>query len=231
MAENINNGNTNKNRADNEELKKLRKENSELKTQFAELNAQMKMLMELMANNNKTTTEEKVDESKEMILVGSRAFSTTALANFDCSICYNFECGEEKEISVSDMREILRENMYKNNKALFQKGLFYFADDKNYERFNIKFVKDLSQQNVIRIITMANRNEMIREINELTDNKHNVEILHTFLYMVAEMLSSNNISLGSWKYDNRVELENYVGVKIDDIIANSGMYKALKRMR
>lgn len=214
-----------------EDFIKIKKRNKELEKQMQDLNktliamqSQLSSLSQI-ANNDDNIKNEKDEE----IIIGCRAFSGCPISNLDESIAFKLECGEEKYVLVDDLKELLKDNMYKHNKVLFQKGIFYFVDEKNYDRFRIKKEKDLTPENICRILLLEDSNKMITEFNALTNSKADATIMHTVLFMIAMLLDDENRPLKDWDYDNRVILEKYIGetFKFDTIKANVNWYKYL----
>lgn len=222
---------TSNNNGDNEDFAKIKQRNKDLEAQMQEMNralvAMQSQMLELgqTANNGDNVQNEKDEE----VVIGCRAFSGCPLSNLDESIAFKLECGEEKYILVDDLKELFKDNMYKHNKVLFQKGVFYFTDESNYERFRIKKEKDLTPSNICRILLLQDINSVITEFNALTNSKTDATIMHTVLFMIAMLLDDEKRPLKDWDYDNRVVLEKYIGetFKFDTIKANVNWYKYL----
>src|SRR5574344_1244173 len=120
-------------KAENKKLKAdLKNQTNSFESQFNELKAQIELLAKANMSRSQIVETHKEEEPKE-VAVGCRAFSGAALANNDGSIVYTFNGGEEKFIDMEDLKQVLRENGQRNNKRLFQNGLFYFVDEKFYK--------------------------------------------------------------------------------------------------
>lgn len=169
---------------------------------------------------------------KENVKIGCRAFSGITLSTRDESIQYSFEVGDEKDIPIDDLKQLLKENGTRNNKRLFEKGLFYFVDEEDYKTFGIKPRVDLSIENIKRIVTEPDIDKMIREVKEMTKDKVDWAITHSLKFTIAQMwVDKDNQPLKDWTYANRVALENYFGNKFDDLIAGIGLYNFVKQSR
>lgn len=169
---------------------------------------------------------------KESARIGCRAFSGVTLSTGDESIQYSFEVGDEKDIPLDDLKQLLKENGTRNNKRLFEKGLFYFVDPEDYKTFGIKPRVDLSIENIKRVVTEPDIDKMIREVKEMTKDKVDWAITHSLKFTIAQMwVDKENQPLKNWTYANRVALENYFGNKFDDLIAGIGLYNFVKQSR
>lgn len=210
-----------------EELEKQKQANEDFKKQFEQMQAQMLLLTKAMTQNvggAQTTTE----DDDEMVEVCCRVFSGLGMTNNAGTSQINFKCGESKFISASDLKDFLKEGI-RNNKALFAKSLLFFTNEENYNKFKIRKIVDLSEENVLNIIQTKNTNEMIRKVNTLTNNLYDDAVLYTFKFMIADMLMNNK--LGGWSYESRDALEKHLGVKFDVLISNAGMYKQFKNIK
>ena len=169
---------------------------------------------------------------KEEVRIGCRAFSGITLSTRDESIQYTFEVGDEKDIPIEDMKQLLKENGTRNNKKLFEKGLFYFVDKEDYKTFGITPRVDLSIENIKRIVTEPDIDKMLREVKEITKDKVDWAVTHSLKFTIAQMwVDKETQPLKNWTYANRVALENYFGNKFDDLIASIGLHNFVKQSR
>lgn len=215
-----------------EQNKKLKDQNEEQKLSFEKRFLKMQEQIESLLNNGlvqNTKTENLISEETE-ILVGCRAFSGATLSNVDGSISIVFVGGEEKYIEIEDMKSLLKENVTRNNKLLFMNGLFYFVNEEYYKKFNIKKNIDLSEKNIIDILLTPDIDKMINKVKDLTNDKHNTSVTHTFQFFVAKLLVDSKHPLAMWKYESRMALETYLENKFDELIAYSGVYQLLKEL-
>jgi hypothetical protein len=218
-----------------EETENLQKENNKLKetilkqqddfsAKFNQMQAQLDTLLKIVGS---TTKQTKVEDSEEDIAIGCRVFAGLSMSTPDGMQNITFRCGEQKFISLEDLVIYLKESK-RNNKSLFANGLLYFYDEKYYDKFKIKKLVDLSEENILKILLIEDKNEMIRKVSELTNGLKKKFVTHTFKFIIADMLVRNPLKLKFWNYDSRIELENYIGVKFDTLIANAGMYRSIK---
>lgn len=213
-----------------EQLKKDNKEKddeiNELKNSFNDLKEKLDLL--LMAGNmqNKNFNLESED-----ILVGFRGVYGGALSNKDGSLQYKFEANEEKYIDSEDLKILFKESGIKNNKKLFEDDMFYFVDEKNYSKFKIKKRVDLSKENILNLLTMDDVNDTIIELNKMTNNKIDFNVMHVFQYQVARLIIDKDSKLKEWKYENRTTLERYINQKFDDLLAHIGAVELLGRTK
>lgn len=202
-----------------QQIEEMQKQMQQMATMFAMLqNGGMNF-----ANNS---------SQKENVRIGCRAFSGIPLSTRDESIQYSFEVGDEKDIPIDDLKQLLKENGTRNNKRLFEKGLLYFVDEDDYKTFGIRPRVDLSIENIKRIVTEPDIDKMIREVKEMTKDKVDWAITHSLKFTIAQMwVDKDNQPLKDWTYANRVALENYFGNKFDDLIAGIGLYNFVKQSR
>lgn len=201
-----------------------------MQAQMVEMQKQFSSMLAIMNNGGNAQKEEK--REKEYVRVGCRTFSGATLCTKDESIQYLFEAGDVKDILAEDMKLIFRDSGLRNNKALFEKGLFYFLDEEDYNTYGIRPRVDLSVENIKRIVTQHDVDKMIREVKEMTKDKADLSIVHSLKFTIAQMwIDKENQPLKNWSYENRVALENYFGNKFDDLIANIGLYNFVKANR
>lgn len=211
------------------DYKKIIEEQNKQIEQMQQQMQQMAAMFSMFQNAGAQVGQQK---GKENVLVGCRAFSGAVLSTKDESVQYNFEVGEEKEIPYDDLKLILKENGVRNNKRLFEKGLFYFVDEEDYRSFGIKPRVDLSVENIKRIVTEPDIDKMIREVKEITKDKVDWAVTHSLKFTIAQMwVDKENQPLKNWSYENRVALENYFGNKFDDLIAGIGLINFVKQSR
>lgn len=210
------------------EKEQLKKELEENQRTIKQMQEQMTALMKMMASNgggNATVGVSNNDD--ELVDVGCRCFAGLGMTNADGTQNIFFRCGERKSLTVGDLKSYLKENI-RNNKALFSNGLLFFYDESNYDKFRIKKVVDLDEDKVLDIITMADPNDMIRKVAEMTNNLKRDSVVYTLKYIIADMLIRKVDRLKEFTYANHDALEKYFGVKFDTLILNAQMYKFYK---
>ena len=208
----------------NEELKKIIESQAK---QIADLQASVSALIALAGNA--VNSEQPKKEEETTAVVGCRAFSGAPLVNQDESLNYSFACGEEKEIDISDLKDLLKDSGVRKNKLLFRDGIFYFKDPKYYNYFGIKNVVDLSDSAIKKIVLTDDVNSMIRKVKEITNDRMNFRVTHTLQFKVAQMIVDDSQPLMGWRYDARKALEDYLGIKFDDLVAYTGLYNILRK--
>lgn len=194
-----------------------------------ELKAQVQTLIALATKGNEPKEIQEEGNGIEYVTVGCRAFSGASLANKDESICYSFWVGEEKQIDIEDLKEVLKDSGLRRNKIWFEKGLFYFKDEKYYKYFAINKRVDLTWQNIKSIIMTPDIDLMIRKVKDLTKDKKDLAITHTLKYIIAQMLVDPSNPLLGFSYSSKVALENYFGNKFDELINYAGVYNILRK--
>lgn len=211
-------------RKTNEELKKTIETQA---SEIADLKEQVASLIALMGKA--VSAQQPKNEEEKTAVVGCRAFSGAPLVNQDESLNYSFACGEEKEIYISDLKDLLKDSGVRKNKILFRDGIFYFKDPQYYDYFGIKNVVDLSDSAIKKIVLTDDVNSMIRKVKEITNDRTNFRVTHTLQFKVAQMIIDDSQPLMGWRYDARKALEDYLGIKFDDLVAYTGLYSILRK--
>ena len=215
-------------KTENKEIEKkensnlLEKELKEKDTKIEELNNKLESLqkqIELLLQGN---TIQKIKDDYEEVEIGCRMFMKTPLVAQGGAKTFAVDGFGTRFIGVEDLRLYLKDSNPLNTR-LFEKDVFYFTDPENYKRFKIQKSKDLSTKNILRIIKLPDTNDMIREVAELTNNKLDFTVLHSFQYQVVKILLTSN-DLKNWDYDNRSTLERYLGQRFDDLKRSVNAY-------
>lgn len=201
------------------EMEKLREENAEKTKALEDLTRQFASMQELLnkmvlEKNSKAETKTEDDE----VLVGCRFINGGSFATNDNRMVCSFDRDEEKYVSAEDLKIYLKE-AGRNYRSLFEIDGFYFVDPKNYERFKIRKKIDLSREKIKEIVFAPTQHEVINRFNALTNNKSNFNVMHLFEYEVCKMLIDPTNPLMGWDYANRTALEDYIGIKFDELLA------------
>lgn len=226
QTKNINTENNNLN-----ELKRLREESlkkdrqiEELQNSFSLLQSQLSALLQMQSQL------QNVASNNEEIEIGNRMFLNTPLSaqNGNKVTLINGwgKSGENNMILAEDLKIYLND-INRKNLSLFEKDIFYFTDEKNYEKFRVKKTLDLSEKNILKIITMEDVNEMIGIVRDMTRNKTDFDVLQAFQYQVIRIMLTQDSELKNWNYDNRVALENYIGQKFTSLMVSINAYDAI----
>lgn len=129
---------------------------------------------------------------------------------------------EEQAIPVSDMKRFFRQRIVRQ---LFEDGLCYFAEPEDYALFNIRKYADLSNENLVGILTQENTNDIIRELDKLTNSKKNSGIVNCLVFRICDMIRKNELQ---WDYYIRKSIEQYFGVEFDRGIVTLNALEAFK---
>lgn len=195
-----------------EEIKEKKEveENSEvvaLKQQLEEMKKAMEVLM-----NNKAVEPSKiyVKEAEDEVIIGCRILQGVGWGDpnkDEGEIRLRFN--EEQSVTVSDMKKFFR---IASIRKLFEDGICYFSNEEDYALFNIRKHIDLSNENLINILNNKNANEIIRELDKLTNEKKNGSIVNCIVYRICDMIKTNELK---WDYYTRKAIEDYLGVEFD----------------
>ena len=186
------------------------KENEEvtaLKQQIEEMKKAMESLM-----SNKATEPSKVyvKEADNEVIIGCRMLQGVGWGDpnkDEGEIRLRFN--EEQTVTVSDMKKFFRQASIRK---LFEDGICYFANEEDYVLFNIRKYKDLSNGNLINILEKENINDVIRELDKITESKKNSSIVNCIVFRICDMIKNNELK---WDYYTRKAIEDYFGVEFD----------------
>lgn len=195
-----------------EEIKN--KENEEVLALKQQLEEMKKAMQELMKNNTQPsapiTQTLIVRDEKDEVTIGCRVLQGVGWSDptgnaGEIRLSFN----EEQTITVADMKTFFRQS---NVKRLFEDGLCYFTESGNYTLFNVRKYIDLSDENLIKILTQQNTNDVIRGLNELTDNKKNSSVVNCIVFRICDMIRKNVLT---WDYYTRKAIEEYFKMEFD----------------
>lgn len=211
---------TETNLATENEIKQLREENEQKTNAINDLSKQIATMQELvnklMASQLDNTKKEEIDKGD--VLIGCRFINGAAMATNDNRLVCKFDCDEEKYVPVEDFKRYLNE-ANRNLRNLFEIDGFYFVDPKDYDKFKIRKRLDLSHEKIKEIVFTKSLTNMIDKVNLLTNNKNDFNALHLFQYEICKMLVDPSSPLAGWNYENRIHLEDYIGIKFDELLA------------
>lgn len=176
---------------------------------FAELQAQMNLLMQQMSMRGNVSTSQVAEE----VEIGCRLFSGGVICNKTEDIMYSFGYSEIKEIPLVELKECFR-NQINNYKDLFAKGCFYFLDESYYKEFKIREFLDLSEETIVDML--INKGVAVPYQSEMMVNGHRENIVYlTVLYVVADLYREGKLQ--SWDFNKKKSFETYYNKRIDDV--------------
>lgn len=208
-----------------DELAKANSERDSMRSDMDALKAQMDMLLQMATGKSVAQKEEAVEEPD--VEIGYHGFTDMIVESTDSTVSLRFSPAEIKTIPYEDMKTILKENQFRKNKKLFEKDILYFVNEEDYARFKIRKNIDFSDEEIKEILFTPNKDDMLRKFKAFTNNGKDRTIVFIFQYRVVEMLLSPKKPLRNWDYENRLALEDYMGVKFDRLIEYSGIFKML----
>lgn len=181
-----------------------------LKAQLEEMKKAMEALINSKNETNIATNQIIVKNEEEEVIIGCRVLQGIGWADptgaaGEIRLSFN----EEQAISLSDMKRFFRQPQVKR---LFEDGLCYFVEPKYYALFNIRKYVDLSDENLINILTIKDTNEIVRQLNSLTDNQKNGNIVNCIVFRICDMIRKNVVTLD---YYTRKAIEDYFGMDFD----------------
>lgn len=190
----------------NEELDLLKKQMEEMKKMMLEL-SQENSLLKTAALQSKTNIT--LNNEEDEVIVGCRLIQGVGWGNVqDSAGVINLKYGEEKAITVSDMKKFFRDG---NVKKLFVDGICYFANPEDYEKFGIKDYLDLSEENLKELFSKE-INEIIGDLKKMTKDQRNINVVNCLIFRLCELVKDRKINLD---YYVRKGIEDYFGYTLD----------------
>ena len=190
----------------NEELDLLKQQMEEMKKMMLEL-SQENSLLKTAALQSKTNIT--LNNEEDEIVVGCRLIQGVGWGNVqDSAGVINLKYGEEKAITVSDMKKFFRNG---NVKKLFVDGICYFANPEDYEKFGIKDYLDLSEENLKELFSKE-INEIIGDLKKMTEDQRNINVVNCLIFRLCELVKDRKINLD---YYVRKGIEDYFGYTLD----------------
>jgi hypothetical protein len=193
-------------------LNKKEEPNTVQNSEMADMKAKMETLEKLLAlatMQNKTTTSN-VDE--EDVVLGCNMVYGVTLSDATGESKIELKYGTENTITESEFKRILRKS---STKDLLRDGIIYFANEDDYTKFKIAKYKDISDDILISIFSKERPilNDIISQLNVLTDNRKNDKVIHSILYRICNMLRNKEIK--DLSYEIRMGLEDYFNFKFE----------------
>ncbi len=199
-----------------EEKKELEKKEVVNSSESEEINALKKQLEEMqkammaMMANNIATQNSVANSDEDEVVIGCRVLQGIGWGNpKDTAGEIRLRFNEEQVVSVSDMKKFFRNYSVKK---LFIDGICYFKDKEDYAKFGIKNFVDLSNENLLNILTVGDTNTIVGKIAEITENKKNSNIVNCIIYRICDMIRKNQLT---WDYYTRKGVEQYLDVEFD----------------
>lgn len=179
-----------------------------LKQQLEEMKKAMEALMkervEIPSNKLVVTNEE------PETIIGCRVLQGIGWQDSTNTIGeIRLKFNEEISIPVNDMKRFLRQHSIRK---LFENGLCYFADKEDYKLFNIRQYVDLSDEHLEEVLSQSDINDIIRDLDEITDNQRNSSIVNCIIFRICDMIRKQTLS---WDYYTRKGIEGYFNMEFD----------------
>ena len=195
-----------------EEVKETKNQESEEMIALRKQIEEMKKAMELLMKNKANTPSERVyvKQAKDEVVIGCRVLQGIGWGRpEDPAGEIRLDFNEEQSVTVSDMKRFFRQNSIRR---LFEDGLCYFAEPENYTLFNIRKHIDLSNENLINILTQDDINDIIRNLD--------------IVFRICDMIRTNVLT---WDYYSRKAIEGYFDMEFDRGISTLTALDKIKR--
>ncbi len=196
----------------------LAEENASLKTQLNEMvenykEMQLQLQNMLLAQQNQVLVSSKLNDGSAV--VGCRIFNGATLSSPGGDVSIQIPYLDEVEITYSELREIFKSPFgYKN---MFKKGVLYFVNKDDYSKFNIKEEIDLSDDNLIDLLSKNSLTSIIDKVKIITKDKKDLMEMFALIYQMARLIDEKKVDLD---YSVRSNLEKYFDVDFESLIAN-----------
>ena len=209
-----------------EELNVVEKKSEEVDDLKKQLEEMKKAMAELIASQSQKTVSAPliVTPEEREVVIGCRVLQGIGwedpVEGGAGEVRLNFN--EEQAIPVSDMKRFFRQHVVRQ---LFEDGLCYFTKPEDYALFNIRKHIDLSNENLVSILTQENTNDVIRDLDKLTNNKKNSGIVNCLVFRICDMIRKSELQ---WDYYTRKSIEQYFGVEFDRGIVTLNAIEAFR---
>lgn len=206
------------------EIKEETQNNEEVDILKQQIEEMKKAMAELMASKAEIPSSKVVIKKEEdEVVIGCRVlqgigWGSPEDAAGEIRLSYN----EEQVVTVSDMKRFFRQAAIRK---LFEDGLCYFAEPENYVLFNIRKHIDLSDENLIKILDKKDANEIIRDLNKLTNEQKNSSIINCIIFRISSMIKEKKLV---WEYFTQASIEKYFGIEFERCIRTLQAVKSLR---
>lgn len=202
------------NKEENKELEKEvvvnPSESEEIIALKKQLEEMQKAMMAMMTNNMVAQNSMANNSEEDEVVIGCRVLQGIGWGNpKDTAGEIRLRFNEEQVVTVADMKKFFRNYSVKK---LFIDGICYFKDKEDYAKFGIKNFVDLSNENLLNILTNGDTNTIVGKIAEITENKKNSNIVNCIIYRICDMIRRNQLT---WDYYTRKGVEQYLGIEFD----------------
>ena len=203
----------------------MKEENKELDLLKEQMEEMKKLMLQLSQENSllknaalQAKTNIVLNKEEDEVTIGCRLIQGIGFGSSqDSAGEINLKYGEEKTVTVSDMKKFFRSG---NVKKLFIDGICYFVNPEDYEKFVIKSYLDLSEERLKELFSKE-INDIVGELNKITEDQRNINVVNCLIFRLCEMVKDRKINLD---YYVRKGIEDYFGYTLDKgIILLNGM--------
>ena len=203
----------------------MKEENKELDLLKEQMEEMKKLMLQLSQENSllknaalQAKTNIVLNKEEDEVTIGCRSIQGIGFGSSqDSAGEINLKYGEEKTVTVSDMKKFFRSG---NVKKLFIDGICYFVNPEDYEKFGIKSYLDLSEERLKELFSKE-INDIVGELNKITEDQRNINVVNCLIFRLCEMVKDRKINLD---YYVRKGIEDYFGYTLDKgIILLNGM--------
>lgn len=214
----------NKSKMIKKETTQENKDLSEVEILKAQIEEMKKAMAEMVNKANTPSQSIVVKEAEDEVEIGCSMLQGIGLSSDDGTITINIGFNDVQSLTISEVKKLFRRAYIKK---LFEDGVCYFVDEDSYKIFNIRNHKDLSEETLISLLTLNNANDIIKELDKITENKRNSNILNCIIYRICDMIRKGKLK--DWDYYVRKGIESYFGVEFDRGISILNSLDALKQ--
>ncbi len=193
-----------------EENASLKKELEEMMSNYKDMQMQLQNI--LLAQQAQALSAKGTDDT---IIVGCRIFNGVTLSSIGGDISISIQNQEEVETSYTELREIFKSPF--NYKNMFKKGILYFVNPDDYTRFSIKPEIDLSDENLVDLLSNNTSHYIIEYCKKITNDKKDLMEMFALIYQIARLIDGKKVDLD---YEIRSNLEKYFNIEFTELINN-----------
>ena len=134
----------------NENIVQTEETPSEVEMLRAQLEEMKKAMAEMMSKASAPSQSVVLKEAEDEVEVGCRMLQGIGLNSEDGTVSVDISFNDTQSLTISEVKKLFRRA---HIKKLFEDGVCYFEDETNYQAFNIRNHKDLSDESLISLLT------------------------------------------------------------------------------
>lgn len=197
---------------------------SEVELLRAQIEEMKKAMAEMATKASVPSQSILVKEAEDEVEIGCRMLQGIGLVSDDGTVSIDLKFNDVQSATISEIKKLFRKS---HIKKLFEDGICYFVDEADYEIFSIRNYKDLSDENLISLLTLNNVNDIIKKLDIITEYKRNSNVLNCIIYRICNMIIKGQLK--DWDYYVRKGIESYFDIEFDRGISILNSIRTLRQ--